>query len=101
DDLPIGYRNNVGRNVRRHVAGLGLYDWQRRERSSSVLIAHLRRALEQSRMEKENIARKGLRARGTAQKQRQLPISLRVLRQIIVDQQRVFAAVAEILSHRA
>src|SRR5262249_41651893 len=43
----------------------------------------------------------GFAARRTAQQQRHLTIGDRLLRQIIIDDQRVHAVVAEILAHRA
>ena len=48
EDLPIGDRDDVGRNVGRHVAGLGLDDRQRGEGSASVLGVQLGGPLQQS-----------------------------------------------------
>src|SRR5581483_7709532 len=60
-----------------------------------------RRALQQARVQIENVARICLAARRTAQQQRNLAIRPGLLSEIIVDDQRVFAAVAEELAHRA
>ena len=38
EDLPVGDRDHVGRDVRRHVAGLRLDDRQRRQRAARVRI---------------------------------------------------------------
>ena len=66
---------------------------------SSLL--QLRRALEQARVQVEDVARIRLAARRAAEQQRDLAVRLRVLREVVVDAQRVAAAVAEVLAHRA
>ncbi len=52
-------------------------------------------------MQIEDVARVGLAAGRAAQQQRDFTIRLGVLRQVVVDAQRVAAAVAEVLAHRA
>ena len=101
EDLAVGDRDDVGRNVRREVAGLRLDDRQRRQRSAAELLVQLRGALEQPRVQIEDVARIRLAARRPAQQQRDLAVGLRVLRQVVVDDQRVAAAVAEVLADRA
>ena len=101
EDLPVGDRNDVGRNVRREVAGLRLDDRQRRQRAAAELLAQLRRALQQSRVQIEDVAGIRLTARRPAQEQRDFAIGLRVLGEVVVDEQRVTSAVAEVLAHRA
>ncbi len=61
----------------------------------------LRRALQQPRVQVEDVARVRLAARRTPQQQRDLAIRLRVLRQVVVDDESVFAAVTEVLANRA
>ena len=61
----------------------------------------LARALEQPRVEVEDVARERLAARRAAQQQRQLPVRVGVLRQVVVDDERVLALVEEVLAHRA
>ena len=51
-------------------------------------------------MQVEDVAGIGLAAGRAAQQQRDLAVRLRVLRQVVVDEQRVAAAVAEVLAHR-
>ena len=51
-------------------------------------------------MQVEHVARVRLAARRAAQQQRQLAVGDRLLRQIVVDDERVAAAVAEVLGHR-
>ena len=60
----------------------------------------LGRALEQARVDIENVARKGLAARRLAGQQRELAMGRGVLRQIVDDDERVAAAVAEIFADR-
>ena len=57
EDLAVGDRDDVGRNVGRQVAGLRLDDRQRRQRSAAELVVQLRRALEQARVQIEDVAR--------------------------------------------
>ncbi len=55
-DLTVGDRNDVGRDVCRHVACLGLDDRQRGEGAAAVFVVHLGRALEQPRVKIEHVA---------------------------------------------
>ena len=52
-------------------------------------------------MEVEDVARERLAAGGTAQEKRELPICVRVLREVVVDTERVLTRVQEVLAHRA
>src|SRR5690606_36817451 len=87
-------------------------DGQRRERprlafdaavrdTLDVLRVDARGTLEQARVQIEHVARIRLAARRTAQEQRDLPIRPGLLRQVVVDDQRVFAVVPEELAHGA
>src|SRR5438067_1577983 len=98
EDLPIGDRNDVGRDVRGNVARLRLDDRQRRQAAAAARLRHLRGALEQSAVQVEHVAGIRLAPRRTTQEQRQLPISDGVLRQVVVDDERVLAVVAEVLA---
>src|SRR5208282_2116752 len=62
---------------------------------------HLRRALEQPRVQIEHVARIGLAAGRPAQQQRHLAIGDGLFGEIVVDDHRVHAVVAEILAHGA
>src|SRR5579862_2110907 len=74
EDLPVSYRDHVRRDVRRHVAGLRLDDGQRRERARAILVGQLGGALEQARVEIEDVARERLAAWRSPQQQRQLAV---------------------------
>ena len=74
EDLAVGDRDDVRRDVRRHVAGLGLDDRQRGQRAGAFLVRHLRGALEQAAVDVEHVARIRLATRRAAQQQRQLAI---------------------------
>ena len=52
-------------------------------------------------MQVEDVARVGLAARRAAKQQRELTVGDGLLREIIVDDERVLAVVAEVLAHRA
>src|SRR5215468_10661245 len=100
EDLAVGDRDDVGRDVGRDVTGLGLDDRQRGQRPRALLVAHLGGALEQAAVQVEHVTRVRLAAGRAAQQQRQLAVRDRLLGQIIIDDQRVAAAVAEVLRHR-
>ena len=64
------------------------------------LSRHLRGALEQAAVEVEDVARVRLAARRAAEQQRELAVRDGLLREIVVDDERVAAGVAEVLGHR-
>ena len=66
-----------------------------------VLLVHARGALEQARVQIEHVAGIRFAARRAAQQQRDLAIRPRLLGQVVIDDERVFAVVAEVLAHRA
>ena len=101
EDLAVGDRDDVGRDVGRDVAGLRLDHRQRRERAAALLVGELHRPLEQPRVEVEDVARVGLAARRAPQQQRHLPVGGRVLGEVVVDAEGVLALVEEVLAHRA
>ena len=98
--LAIGDGNHIGRNIGRYVASLGLDDRQRRQRSAAMVVVHLRRAFQQPRMQIEDVARIGLAAGRSAQQERHLPVGDRLLGQIVIDDQRMLAVIAEPFAHR-
>src|SRR6185437_4584502 len=101
EDLTVGDRDDVGRNVGRHVVGLGFDDRKRGQRARAVLLVELRRALEQAGVQIEHIARIGFAARRTAQQQRHLAVGDGLLGKIVIDDHGVHAVIAEIFAHRA
>ncbi len=101
EDLAVGDGDDVRRDVRRNVAGLGLDDRQRRERTAATRVTELRGALQETRVEIEDVARIRLAARRAAEQQRDLAIRRGVLGEIVVDDQRVLAVVEEVLADRA
>ncbi len=52
-------------------------------------------------MEVEDVAREGLAAGRAAEQERHLPVGVRVLREVVVDAERVLAVVEEVLAHGA
>ena len=112
EDLAVGDRDHVGRHEGGHVAGLRLDDRQRGQRAGlaldlalgevlDVVGVHARGALEQAAVEIEHVAGIGFAARRAAQQQRDLAVGDGLLGQVVIDDQRVLAAVAEVLAHRA
>ena len=101
EHLTVGDRDHVGRDVRRDVTGLGLDDRQRGERTRTVLVGQLGGALEQAAVQVEHVAGIGLAARRAAQQQRHLAVCLGLLRQVVVDDERVLAVLHPVLAHGA
>ena len=66
-----------------------------------VGVVHLGGALEQARVQIEHVAGIGLAARRAAQQQRHLAVGDGLLRQVVIDDHRMHAVVAEILAHGA
>ena len=112
EDLAVGDRDHVGRHEGGHVAGLGFDDRQRGERAGLALdralgealdpgFAHARGAFEQTAVQIEHVAGIGFTAGRTAQQQRDLAVRPGLLGQVVIDDQGVLAAVAEVLAHGA
>ena len=99
--LAVGDRNHVRRNVRGNVAGLRFDYRQRRQRTRAQRVVQFRGALQQARMQEENVAGKRFAAGRTPQQQRNLAVRLRVLRKVIVKTDGVALGVAEIFADRA
>jgi hypothetical protein len=88
-DLPVGDADDVGRDVGRHFAFLGLDDRQGGQRAAAVLVGELDGALEQAAVQIEHVAGIGFAAGRAAQQQRKLAIGGGLLGQVVVDAQRV------------
>ena len=88
-------------NVRRQVARLRLDDRQRRQRAAAERRVQLRRPLQQPRVEVEHVAGIRLAAGRPPQQQRDLTVRLRVLRQVVVDDQGMPSRVAKEFADRA
>ena len=101
EDLAVGDRDDVRRDVGGHVAGLRLDDRQRGERAAAEVVVELHRALEQAAVQVEDVARVRLATRRAAQQQRHLAVRVRVLREVVVRDERGLAVVEEVLGHRA
>ncbi len=77
EDLSVGDGDDVGRNVGRDVAGLGLDDRKRGERTAAELVGELGAALEQTRVEIEDVAGIGFASWRTAEEQRDFAVAKR------------------------
>jgi hypothetical protein len=76
--LPVGNRDQVGRDVGADVAGLGLGNRQGGQRPATLLRRELGGALQQVRMNLEDVAGIGFAPGRPAQQQRYLPICRRI-----------------------
>jgi hypothetical protein len=64
-----------------------------------VLLIELRRALQQARVQEEDIARIGLPSRRPAQQQGELTVGPGVLGEVVVDDQDVFPGLHPLFTH--
>ena len=69
EDLAVGDRDDVGRDVGRDITGLGFDDWQGSQRTGAKLVDEFGGALQQAGVQVEDIARIGFAARWAAQQQ--------------------------------
>ena len=98
EDLAVGDRDHVGRDVRRDVVRLGLDDRQAGHRSGAELVGELRATLEQTGVQVEHVAGVRLASRRAAQQQRHGAVGLGLLRQVVEDDQDVLAVVHPVLA---
>ena len=91
--LTVGNRNDVRRDIGRHVARLCLDDRQRRDAAAALFIAQVCRALKQAGVQIEHVAGVGLAAGRTLQQQAHRAVGDGVLGKIVVDDQHVLARV--------
>ncbi len=74
EDLAVGDRNHVGRNVGRNVAGLRFDDRQRRQRPAALFVVQFGGALQQPAMKVKHVAGIRFASGRTAQQQRNFAI---------------------------
>ncbi len=101
EDLAVGDRDDVRRDVGRDVSGLGLDDGEGGEAAAAVLLVELGRALQESAVEVEDVARVRLAAGRAPQEERDLAVGRGLLGEVVVDAEGVLALVAEELADRA
>ena len=99
-DLAVGDGNDIGGDVGRHVAGLGLHDGQRRHAAAAQFLREVGRTLQQTGVQIEHIAGVGLPSGGPLQQQAQRPVGHGVLGEIVIDDQNIPALPHEILAQR-
>src|SRR6478736_3902333 len=98
EDLAVGDRDDVGRDERRDVVGLGLDDRQTRHRALAHVVGELRAALEEPAVQVEHVAGVGLTARRTTQQQRHGAVGLGLLGQVVEHDEDVLALVHPVLA---
>ncbi len=96
--LSVGDGDDVGRDVRRHVVGLGLDDRQPRHRARAEVVGQLRAALEQAAVQVEDVTGVRLAARRAAQQERHGAVGLGLLRQVVEHDEDVLALVHPVLA---
>jgi hypothetical protein len=101
ENLTVSDGNHIGGDVGGHITSLGLDNGQGGQRSTTVVHVHLGCALEQTRMEIEDITGVSLTTRGSSEEERHLSVSDGLLGQIVVDDEGVHAVVTEVLANGA
>ena len=96
--LPVGDRDDVGRDVSRDVVGLGLDHREPGERAATELVGELGATLEEPAVQVEHIAGVRLTAGRPAQKQRDLAIGHSLLREVVEDDQGMLPVVHPVLA---
>src|SRR5699024_3832373 len=98
EDLAVGNGNNVGWNERGNVIHLGFNDWQCGQRTSTQVVGQLCSTLQQTRVKVEDVTWVRFASRRTTQQQGNRTVGLRLLCQVIVDDQDVVALVHPVLT---
>src|SRR5581483_8225989 len=101
EDLAVGDGDDVGRDVGRDVPRLSLDHRERGEGAGALGVAELGGALQQARVQIEDVAGVGLASRRPAEQQGDLAVGGGVLGEIVVDAERVPATVAEVFADGA
>src|SRR5690606_310353 len=101
EHLTVGDRDHVGRDVGRNVVRLGFNDRQSGQRTSTQIVVHLRRTLQQTGVQVEDVARISFTAGRATEQQRHLTVGNSLLGQIVICNHGMLAVVAEIFTHRA
>ena len=99
EDLPVGDGNDVCGDVGGNVTGLGLDDGEGGQGPAPSLAVHLGGALQQAGVEVEDVTGVGLAAGGTTEEEGHLAVGDCLLREIVVEDDGVFAVVTEVLPH--
>src|SRR6266540_6511656 len=101
EKLTVGDGDDVRRDVGGDVVRLRLDHRKRRQRTAAVLLVHARGALQQARVQVEDVAGIRLAPGRTPDEERYLAVRPGVLGQVVVYDERVLSIVAEVLAHRA
>ena len=101
EDLSISDGDHIGGDISGHITSLGLNDGEGGQGASSVVLVHLGCALEQTRMEIEDVTRVGLTTGGSSQEKGHLSVGDGLLGEIVVDDEGVLGVVTEELTDGA
>lgn len=99
ENLSIRNGDDVRRDVGGYVSCLGLDDRQCGDGPGPEGIIELRGSLEQSGVQIEDISGVCLSSRGASQQERHLTVGIRMLREVVVDDEYVFALEHEVFPH--
>ena len=100
-NLAVGDGDDVGGDVGGDVAGLGFDHRQGGERAPALFGAEFGGALQQARVQVEDVAREGFASRRPAQQQGNFAVGDGVLGEVVVEADRVAAGVAEVFADGA
>ncbi len=98
DLLTVRNGNDIRRNIRRYVSRQRFDDRKRRHGTAAVGRIPSAGTLQKSGMQVEYVARISLAARRSVKQERHGAVGLRVLREIVVDDQNVLSLIHEVLA---
>jgi len=101
EDLAVGDGDHIGGDIGGYITSLGLDDGESGQGAATVGVAHLGCALEQARVQIEDVTGVGLTTGGSSQKEGHLSVGDGLLGKIVVDDEAVLAGVSEELTDGA
>ena len=95
EDLAVGDGDDIGGDIGGHITSLGLNDGEGSQGAGTVALVHLGCALEETRMEIEDITWVSLTTGGSSEEQGHLTVGNGLLGQIVIDNESVLGVVTE------
>ena len=101
EDLTVGNGDDISGDISGHITGLSLNDRESGQGASTVVLVHLSRTLEQTRVEIEDITRVRLTTGRTSEQKGHLTVGDGLLGKIVVDDKSVLGVITEELANSA
>ena len=101
EDLTVSNGDDIGGDIGGHITGLGLNDGQGSQGACAVVLVHLSRTLEKTRVKIEDITWVSLTTGRSSKKKGHLTVGDGLLGQIVIDDESVLSVVTEVLTNGA